>query len=56
MPQNLAIWADGFNFSLKEVVLLIFIELKYTSVSAGFEPANIGSSGKHGDNYTTENN
>jgi hypothetical protein len=32
-----------------------FIALKNSSFSAGFEPANFGSSGKHDNHYTTEN-
>jgi hypothetical protein len=35
-------------------VLTIFIALKNPSPSAGFEPANVGSSRKHANNYTTE--
>jgi hypothetical protein len=31
----------------REVMLRIFITLKNPSSSAGFEPANLGSSGKH---------
>jgi hypothetical protein len=38
---------DGFTSPPKEVVLRIFIILKNLSSSAGFEPANLGSSGKH---------
>jgi hypothetical protein len=44
---NLRHETDGFNFPPKEVVLRIFITLKNPSSSAGFEPANLGSSGKH---------
>jgi hypothetical protein len=36
----------GFTSPPKEVVLRIFITLKNPSSSAGFEPANLGSSGK----------
>jgi hypothetical protein len=43
----------GFVSLPKEVVLRIFIALKNPS-SAGFEPANLGSSGKHNNHYTTE--
>jgi hypothetical protein len=35
-------------------VLLIFIALKKTTASAGFEPANLASNGKHTKHYTTE--
>jgi hypothetical protein len=35
---------------MKEVVLLIFIALENPSSSAGYEPANLGSNGKH-DNH-----
>jgi hypothetical protein len=38
------------------VELRIFITLKNPSSSAGFEPTNRGSNGKHDDHYTTENN
>jgi hypothetical protein len=37
---------DDFTSPPKEVVLRIFITLKNPSSSAGFEPANLGSSGK----------
>jgi hypothetical protein len=37
---------DGFT-SPKEVVLRIFIAVKNPPPSAGFEPTNLGSSGKH---------
>jgi hypothetical protein len=47
--------ADGFTSPPKEVVLRIVIALKIPSLSAGFEPANLGSNGKHDNNYTTEN-
>jgi hypothetical protein len=40
---NLRHEADGFTSPPKEVVLQIFI----TSISAGIEPANLGSSGEH---------
>jgi hypothetical protein len=42
MPLNLTTWADGFTTLPKEVVLRIFISLKNSSLSAGFEPANLG--------------
>jgi hypothetical protein len=35
-------------------LLQIFIVLKNPSPSAGFEPANFGSSGKYINHYTTE--
>jgi hypothetical protein len=38
---------DGFTFPPKEVVLRIFIAIKNSLSSAGFEPANHRSSGKH---------
>jgi hypothetical protein len=34
--------------------LQIFIVLKNPSSSAGFEPANLGTSDKHDNHYTTE--
>jgi hypothetical protein len=46
---------DGFTPPPKEVALLIFISLKNPSLSAGFETANIESSGKQDNHYTTEN-
>jgi hypothetical protein len=42
--------ADGFTSPPKDVVLQIFIPLKNPSSTAGFEPVNFGSSGKH-DNH-----
>jgi hypothetical protein len=33
-----------------------FITLKNPSLSAGLQPANLGSNGKHDNHYTTENN
>jgi hypothetical protein len=45
---------DGFISPLKEGVLRNFIALKNPSTSAGFEPANLGFSGKHDNHYTTE--
>jgi hypothetical protein len=39
--------ADSFTSLLKEVVLRIFIAFKNPSSSAGFEPDNLGSNGKH---------
>jgi hypothetical protein len=38
---------DGFTSPPKEVVLRIFITLKNPSSLAGFEPMNLGPSGKH---------
>jgi hypothetical protein len=45
---------DGFTSPPKEVVLRIFIALKNRSSSAGFEPANLGSNGKHANHETSE--
>jgi hypothetical protein len=42
-------------FKKVEVVLCIIIALKNPSLSARFEPANLGSSGKLHKHYTTEN-
>jgi hypothetical protein len=42
-----AFWIDSFTSPLKEVVLRIFITMKNLAFLAGFEPANLGSSGKH---------
>jgi hypothetical protein len=39
---------------LKKVVLRIFVALKNTPFSTGFEPNNIWYSGKHAYHYTTE--
>jgi hypothetical protein len=36
-------------------VLLTFIALKNSSLSDGFEPANLELNGKHDKHYTTEN-
>jgi hypothetical protein len=38
---------SGFTSPPKEGVLRIFMALKSPSPSVGFEPANLGSSGKH---------
>jgi hypothetical protein len=46
--------ADGFAFPPKEVVLQIFIALKSPSLTSGFELENLGSSGKHDKNYSSE--
>jgi hypothetical protein len=46
--------AFGFAFCPKKGVLRIFIALNYPSPSAWFEYANLGSSGKHANYYTTE--
>jgi hypothetical protein len=54
MPYDLITWTDGFTFPPKEVVLRIFIVIN-PSLSAGFEPASLGSSVKHNNHYTTEN-
>jgi hypothetical protein len=44
----------GFTSHPKEGVLRYCIALKIPSPSAGFEPATLGSSGKHTNHYTTE--
>jgi hypothetical protein len=46
--------ADGFTSTPKEVVLRIFIAFNNPSSSAGFEPANLMSSGKNDNHKTTE--
>jgi hypothetical protein len=46
---------DSFTSLSKEVVQQISITLKNPSLSAGFEPANLGYTGKHDNHYTTEN-
>jgi hypothetical protein len=46
---------DSFTSPPKEVVLRIFIVVKYLSISAGFKPAKLGPNGKHDNHYTTEN-
>jgi hypothetical protein len=45
---------SGFTSHLKESVMRIFIALIKSIASAGFEPATLGSSGKHTNHYTTE--
>jgi hypothetical protein len=35
-------------------MLRIFIALKKTLLSSGFEPVNLGCNGKHGNHYTIE--
>jgi hypothetical protein len=47
---------DGFTSPPKEVVIRIFIALKTTSPSMGFEPMNLGANGKNNNHYITENN
>jgi hypothetical protein len=47
--------ANGIISPPKQVVLQIFIGRKNQSPSADFEPANLGSNGKHHNRYTTEN-
>jgi hypothetical protein len=44
----------GFVSAPKKVVR-IFIALKNSSLSAMFDPANLGSNAKHDKHYTTEN-
>jgi hypothetical protein len=46
--------ADCFTSSRNEGVLRIFIALTNPSSSVGFEPAKLGSNGKHVNHYTTE--
>jgi hypothetical protein len=47
--------ACGIISPPNEGVLRILIVLKNPSLSAGFEPENLGSNGKHPNQYTTEN-
>jgi hypothetical protein len=47
--------ADGFTSPQKEDMLGISIALRDPSSSAGFEPAKLGSNGKHDHQYTIEN-
>jgi hypothetical protein len=54
MPKNLRHGADGFTFPPKDVVIRIFIARNNESLSAGFEPPNLGFNGKHDNHYTTE--
>jgi hypothetical protein len=53
--KNLRHGANVFTSPPKEVVLLVFIALKNPSLTAWFEPANLGSNDKHDNYYTTEN-
>jgi hypothetical protein len=46
--------SDGSTSPPKEGVLCIFIVPQNPSLSAGIEPANLGSSGKHASHYVTE--
>jgi hypothetical protein len=46
--------ADGFISPPKEVVLRIFIALKKTLSSAGFEPTNLGLDDKYHNHFTTK--
>jgi hypothetical protein len=43
---NLRHGTDSFTYPPKDVVLLVFIGLKNSTSSAGFEPVNFGCSGK----------
>jgi hypothetical protein len=43
-------WADGFISLPKEIMLHIFIAHKSPSSTAGIEPTDLGSNGKH-DNH-----
>jgi hypothetical protein len=54
IPWNLT-WDRRLSPLPKEVVLRIFIALQNQPSSAGFEPANLGSNGKHDNHLTTEN-
>jgi hypothetical protein len=45
---------DSFASPFKEVLLMIFIALKNPSLSAGIEPANLGSNGKHSSHCFTK--
>jgi hypothetical protein len=49
------IGVDVFMSPPKEVTQHIFMALENPPSSAGFEPANLGSNGKHDNHYTTEN-
>ena len=44
---NLRHGTDGFTSPPKEGMLRIFFSLKNPTVSAGFEPANLGTKGHH---------
>jgi hypothetical protein len=46
--------ADGFTFPPKEGVLWNFIAFKNALPKAGCEQPNLGSNGKHANNYATE--
>jgi hypothetical protein len=52
MPQNLTTWGSGFTSLTKEGVLRNCIAIK--KPSAGFEPATLGSNGKHANHYTAK--
>jgi hypothetical protein len=47
---------DGFTSPPKEFVPRIFNAIENPSASAGFEPENFGSNGKHANHLTTEGN
>jgi hypothetical protein len=47
--------ANDFTSPPKEVMLWIFITLRNPLLLAGFEPVNLGSSGKHDKQCTTKN-
>jgi hypothetical protein len=46
--------ADSFTSPLKEGMVQIFIILKIPLPSARYEPANLGSNGKHANHQTTK--
>src|SRR5215475_13839574 len=51
---NLRHETDGFTSPPKEGVLRIFFALKNPTASAGFEPANLDTKGRHANHETTE--
>jgi hypothetical protein len=54
MPDNLT-WDRRLYFPFEGSHATDFIALKNLSLSAGFEPTNLGSNGKYDNHYTTEN-
>jgi hypothetical protein len=54
MLKNLRRGTESFTSPPKEVLLRNFVVLKSPLYSAGFEPVNLGSSGKDDNHQTTE--
>jgi hypothetical protein len=54
MPLNLSTLDRRLYFPSEGSRATDFVAIKNPSSSAGFQPANFGSSGKHDNHYTTD--